>query len=104
MALPAGAVLTVRLEDVSRQGMPAVLVAERTIPLNGQQVPIPFTLSYNAGAIKENGEYSLRALIRTGATSPGSGQLLFTTTRRYAVITRGNPTVVQITLERARGQ
>ena len=104
MALPAGAVLTVRLEDVSRQGAPAVPVAERTIPLDGQQVPIPFTLSYNAGAIRENGDYAVRATIRAGGTSPGAGQLLFTTTRRYAVITRGNPTVIQITVERARGQ
>jgi putative lipoprotein len=101
MALPAGAVLTVRLEDVSRTDAPAVLVAERTIPLATQQVPIPFSLSYNASAIRGNGDYAVRAMIRTAGATSGPSQLLFTTTRRYAVITRGNPTVVHIMVERA---
>ena len=102
MALPSGSILSVRLEDVSRQNAAAVLVAERTIPLAGQQVPIPFTLSYNAGAIKPNAQYAVRATIRAAGTPAGPGQLLFTTTRSYPVITRGNPNVVTITVERAR--
>ena len=102
IALPEGAVLSVRLEDVSRQNAAAILVAERTIPLAGQQVPIPFTLAYNAGAINANNQYVVRATIRAPGTSTGPGQLLFTTTRSYPVITRGNPSVVTITAERAR--
>jgi putative lipoprotein len=102
MALPEGAVLSVRLDDVSRQDASAIPVAERTIPLSGQQVPIPFTLSYNAGAIKPNNQYAVRATIRAAGPPSGTGRLLFTTTRSYPVITRGNPNVVTITVERAR--
>jgi putative lipoprotein len=44
MALPPGAVLEVRLEDVSRADAPAELLASATI-VTDRQVPIPFALA-----------------------------------------------------------
>ena len=104
MALASGAVLVVRLEDVSRQDAPAVLLAEHTMTLAGRQVPLPSTLTFEGGAIHDNGRYVVRALIRSPAAAPGEtmGALLFTTTRTYPVLTRGSARAVEIMLERVR--
>jgi putative lipoprotein len=85
-ALPPDAILTVRLSDVSKADAPAELISEQTIPTEGKQVPFPYTLPYDPAKILENHEYAVSARIESG------GKLLFISTQRYAVITRGNPT------------
>lgn len=72
IALPPEAVVVVKLEDVSLADAPAVVIAERTIPTNGQQVPIPFKLVYDPGDIIPNHRYTVSARILHGGNCGGS--------------------------------
>lgn len=94
IALPPNAVIHVSLQDVSRAGAPAIILGEQSIPANGAQVPIPFAIAYDPAAIDERFTYSVRARITV------DGQLAFTSTTATLVITRGNPTQVEIVVER----
>lgn len=95
MALPAAAVVQVQLLDVSRQDVAATVIDSVIIRPNGEQVPLPFTLTYDPGRIQESNTYSMQARIRV------NGQLLFLSDVAYPVITRGNPQQVQMLLRRA---
>jgi len=86
IALPPGAVLTVRLLDVSRADAPSVTLAEQTIPLAGRQVPVPFALAYDAAAVDARHTYAVRAEIRQG------DGLLWTTDMVVPALTQGAPT------------
>ena len=86
--------MEVRLSDVSRQAVTAPVIAETTVLPEGHQVPIPFELRYDPGKIDPNRTYALRATIRS------AGRIMFTTTTAYRVITQGNPTQVNLMLER----
>jgi putative lipoprotein len=94
MALPSGAVVEVRLSDVSRQDGTAPVIAETTILTAGHQVPIPFELRYDPRKIDPKRSYAVRATIQS------AGRMMFTTSTAYPVITRGNPTQVNLMLER----
>jgi putative lipoprotein len=87
IALPPDAVVTVRIEDVSKADAMAEVIGEQVIHTDGAQVPIPFEVAYDTNQIEENHSYSLRARIEDGA-----GKLLFTNDTSVPVITRGNPT------------
>lgn len=93
IALPPAATLVVKLEDVSRADAPSTVIAETTIETAGQQVPIPFTLTYDPAQIEARNRYVVRAQIFYG------DQLRWTSTTAYPVITQGNPTDVAIELE-----
>jgi putative lipoprotein len=95
MLLP-NSVLQVQLLDVSRQNARAELLSETTIPLEGRQPPVEFTLAYRREAIKPSHTYSVRATIVVGNRN------LFTTTRTYPVVTRGAPGDVSIRLHAVR--
>ncbi|MBC6698214.1 YbaY family lipoprotein [Hymenobacter puniceus] len=95
MALPATAVVRVHLLDVSRQDIAATIIDSVTIRPNGDQVPLPFTLTYDPGRIQESNTYIVQARIQV------SGQLLFLSDVAYPVITRGNPQQAQVLLRRA---
>jgi len=95
MALPPGAAIDVRLEDVSRADAPATIVAENIFASAGKQVPIPFQLPYSANDIQASHRYSVRAQITV------EDKLLFTTTQAYPVITGGAPTSVNLVLQPA---
>jgi putative lipoprotein len=97
IALPADAVVTVTLVDVSLQDAAAPVVAETSFQPGGRQVPLPFELRFDRGKIDPNRTYALRATIRSG------GQLMFTTDAIQRVITQGNPTRVDLRLVRAGG-
>jgi len=87
IALPPDAVVTVTIEDVSKADAPADVIGQQVIETKGSQVPIPFTVPYDASKIEENHSYNLRATIKDG-----SNKLLFTSDTSVPVITRGNAT------------
>jgi len=95
IALPPNAKIEVKLQDVSRADAPAMTIAEQTITAD-RQVPIPFSLSYDPATIIPNHSYSILARI-TVEDKP-----LFVNTTSYAVITRANPSTVEVVLEMVR--
>lgn len=97
VALPANAVLYVRLLDVSRADAPAITVAEDRIDMAGKQVPVSFEFAYDRVKIQERNRYVMRAEIRDG------DRLLFTTDTSYPVITQSNPKTVDIVLAQVGG-
>ncbi|HEY9663382.1 MAG TPA: YbaY family lipoprotein, partial [Allocoleopsis sp.] len=94
IALPPNARVEVKLQDVSRQDAPAQTLATQIIPLEGRQVPIPFELVYSPDQIDASHTYAVQARILV------DDQLWFITTSRYAVLTQGNPTRIDLTVER----
>lgn len=96
MALPPDAAIDVRIEDISLQNAPAKVVAENVFAAAGKQVPIPFQLPYNPADINPAHNYSVRATISV------NGQMMFTSTATYPVITRGAPTQVALMLQQAQ--
>jgi putative lipoprotein len=86
-ALPADAVLTVRIEDISLADAPSETIGEQLIDTKGAQVPIPFDVAFDPDRIQDNHTYSLRAYIKDG-----NGKFLFTSDTGALVITNGNPT------------
>ncbi|MFO1417076.1 MAG: YbaY family lipoprotein [Methylotetracoccus sp.] len=93
IALPPDATFEVTLEDVSLADAPAELIGNLSATPAGQ-VPIRFDVSYNEGDIKPNHQYAVRARITR------AGVLLWTTTRRYPVLTMGAGNRVNLLLER----
>jgi putative lipoprotein len=94
IALPNNAVVAVQLAEV-RQGAPALVIAEQTFSTNGAQSPIPFTLQYDKARINTNATYIVQGNIKV------NGQLRYTTTTAYRVITQGSPTNVAVVMEAA---
>jgi len=70
IALPPGAVLKVRLEDVSKMDVASVEIASRMVPLETAP-PYSVDLSYDPTVIKEGMRYGIRARIEF------DGKLLF---------------------------
>jgi uncharacterized lipoprotein YbaY len=91
-ALPQGAVLAVKIVDVSRQDASGTVIAEQRIDTAGKQVPIPFDLTYERNKIQERNRYAVQAEIRDG------NRLLFITETSYPVITQGSPRNVEVTV------
>jgi putative lipoprotein len=92
IALPPTAVIKVQLVDVSRADAPAVVIGEQVIPAEGKQVPLAFEIAYDSTRIEANHTYAVQARIEV------DGQLRFINDQRYAVITRGAPTHVEMVL------
>jgi len=74
IALSPHAVVTVRLEDVSKMDVAATVIAETTLN-NPGQVPIAFALPYDPSRIEPGHRYALRVRIEE------EGQLRFINTR-----------------------
>ena len=100
IALARDAVVEVTLQEVSRADAPATIIASQTIEPQGAQVPLAFTLTYDPAQIKPMDIWAVRATIKEG------GELTWTSTRRYPVITQDAPADnVEIVVERvARSQ
>ena len=92
IALPPDALVEVKLVDISKQDVPAVTIAEQKIT-NHSQVPIPFELHYDLAKIDSRMTYAVQARIERG------GKLLFVSTQVIPVITRGNPTHVEVKVD-----
>jgi uncharacterized lipoprotein YbaY/heat shock protein HslJ len=93
VAMPPDAVLTVRVEDVSRADALAPVLAETSEPFGARQVPIPFSLKVPSKAIDPRFSYAVHATITV------DGQLRYTTTRSYVVLTHGAPNHVDLVLD-----
>lgn len=93
MALPPNAIILVQLLDVSLADAPSKVIAEQTYTLGQRQVPVPFTLNYDSSKIDEKHSYSIRAKITL------DDALRFLSDKSYPVITRGNPSTVDVILK-----
>ena len=93
IALPPDAVLEVTLEDVSPADAPAVVLGRARVAPAGQ-VPIRFEIAYDPAKIDDSHSYAVRARLSAG------GKLMFATDRAYPVLTRGNPTELELMLRR----
>ena len=87
IALPDDAIITVKLQDVSKADAAATLLGEQIIKTEGQQVPIPYEVTYDELEIDDRLSYSVSARI-----VDGTGKLLFISDTHTPVITRDNPT------------
>ncbi len=92
IALTPGATLEVSLRDVSLQDTASTLIARQTITDPGQ-VPIKFKVEYNRDDIESRNTYAVQARI-----VESDGRLAFINDTAYDVITRGNPTKVDMVL------
>lgn len=93
MALPPGAVIEVKLADVSRVDAAATTIAEQTITTTGQQVSIPFSLPYDSSQIDPHHQYAVQVRVLV------DGKLRWISTSRYSVITQDYPSQVEILVE-----
>ncbi len=93
IALPPGAVVKVQLVDISRADAPALLVGEQTLTAGGKQPPIAFAIPYDPAKIDARYTYAVTARIYDEGN-----RLIFINDRRYAVLTRGAPTHVDMIL------
>jgi uncharacterized lipoprotein YbaY len=91
--LPEGAVVYVRLSDVSLSDAEAQLIAEQVIT-GATEYPIPFIVKYNPKQIVENHTYAIGVRIEDD-----SGNLLFINPAAYHVITSENPSQVDVLVE-----
>ena len=90
VALPAGAVVEVKLLDLSEQDIDGQVLADQTITTKGENVPIPFSLSYNPSDIDDTRTYSVGARIFI------DGDLAWVSTQNYPVITNGYPNTADV--------
>jgi putative lipoprotein len=95
MALPPGAVIEVKLLDVSLADAPSRTIAETRV--SGRRIPAPWTLRFDNRQIDPRHSYALQARILH------RGQLLFITTERHSVFT-GGPDKTDIWVQRVAGE
>lgn len=96
MALPPDAAIEVKLEDVSLQDAAAKNVASTILSAAGQQVPISFQIPYNPADINPAHTYQVRANITR------NGNLMFTSTTIYPVLTKGAPSQVAMIVQKVQ--
>jgi uncharacterized lipoprotein YbaY len=96
IALPPNAVLEVQLVDVSLADAPAIVLSSQSIVTGGRQVPIPFELIYNPDKIDPPMTYAVQARITV------DGELQFINTRRFSVISQGNPNRIEVVVDPVR--
>ena len=93
IALPPDAVLIVRIQDVSRAGTPARILAEQRIELAGRQVPIAFQTTVDRDLIGKRARITAAGRIERG------GKLLFISDKSYPAIRNGQALPVEMTLK-----
>lgn len=97
IALLPGSVISVQLQDVSKQDVAATVVTSQLITTTGENVPIPFQLTYDPTKIDPKSTYALSVRITT------AGKLAWINTQRYAVLTGGAPVnAVDVIVQPAR--
>lgn len=92
VSLPPDAVVVIHLQDVYLQDAPSPFLAEFKTTVGQRHVPIPFTLKFDPSKIDPNHPYVVEASILV------HDQLRFTNDTTYPVLTKGNPTKVDMIL------
>jgi putative lipoprotein len=92
VALRPDALVLVQLQDVSRADAPGLVIGEQRIDSPGQ-VPIRFQIRYDPTRIDPERTYAISARILQG------DRLFFINDTTYRVITRGNPTQIEMILQ-----
>ncbi|MCJ7660468.1 MAG: YbaY family lipoprotein, partial [Anaerolineales bacterium] len=92
-ALPENSVVQVTLSDVSLADAAAIVIGEQIIN-NPSGFPIPFQVTYNPEVIDQRFTYAIGVRI-----TDESGTLLYINTSAYNVITQGNQSVVEVTVD-----
>lgn len=95
MALPTSLVFEAILEDVSKADAPAEELGRVRLEHPGNP-PVRFEITYDPAGIDPGHRYAVRGRILA------EGKLLFTTVRRYAVLTAGHGSEVTLQLRRAK--
>ena len=95
MALPRDAVLTLRVQDPLRPGVQARTLAEQSIPLDGQQVPIAFQMLVDRDLLRKKARLTVSARIER------PGKVLFINDKVYPATTDGQGLPLEITLKPA---
>lgn len=93
VALPAGAIVRVRLEDVARQDAAATVIAETETVTAGEQVPIAFALDVELADLPEHARLALRATVEV------EGRPWFVTTTQVPL--PDDPTGIELVVEPA---
>jgi len=97
-ALPAGAMLVIRVQDTSRADAPALTLAEQRIELAGLQVPIPFKMTVDRALLRKHSRITVAARIQRGST------LLFINDTGYPALIDGQPRHVEMVLKQVTGK
>jgi len=92
VSLPPDAVVVIHLQDVYLQDAPSPFLAEFKTTVGQRHVPIPFTLKFDPTKIDPNHPYVVEASILV------HDHLRFTNDTAYPVLTKGNPTNIDMTL------
>jgi len=95
--LPPGAALYVSLVDLSAEDQATRLVGGVTLPAEGRQPPLPFTIRFDPKTIDPTHTYALQAQVSSG------GKPLLTTTEAHLVLTGGRPSSLEVTLHPVEG-
>ena len=95
IALPPDAILTIKVQDISRAGAPARVLVEQRYELNGAQVPIPFSATLDRDLIGKKARLSVSARIEH------RGKLHFVSDSIYSPLKDGQPVPVDIILKPA---
>ena len=88
------ATVTVRLQDVSRMDIPAVVLAERRIRVGDRPPPFYFEFGVEPARIDPRARYTVAARIELG------GKLLYINDTAYPVLTHGAGDTVKMILKR----
>jgi uncharacterized lipoprotein YbaY len=91
--LPEGAKAQITLSDVSLQDVAAKVIGERVIEKPGQ-FPFSYVVTYNAEDIDPKNTYAVGVRI-----TDSDGNLIYINTSAYNVITRDNPSQLDVMVE-----
>lgn len=94
IALAPGSLVEVFLQDTSKADAPAETLGTWSLTTKDEQVPLDWLIPYNPENILPQNSYTVRATIKDP-----QGKLIFTTTTVNPVITRGNPTTLDLVLD-----
>lgn len=84
-ALPNNALIRMQIAEL-RAGQAPQLIAEQQFTSAGAQVPIAFSIPYDANRISQSAQYIVQGNISV------DGRVRYTTTSQYLVLTGGRPT------------
>lgn len=85
VSLPANAIVTMQIAEITAAGRPGVVVAEQKFSTNGAQVPFRFSVPFDPARLNQNSSYTVQGNITV------DGKVVFSTSSLYRVITQGSP-------------